>query len=36
MLAARNLLGERHDLERVNADEEYHEIKRKDAAASVV
>jgi protoporphyrinogen oxidase len=36
MLAARNLLGERHDLERVNADEEYHEIKRKHAAASVV
>ena len=28
LLAAKNLLGERHDLERVNADEEYHEIKR--------
>jgi len=28
MLAAKNVLGERHDLERVNADEEYHEIKR--------
>ncbi|MDP9366052.1 MAG: FAD-dependent oxidoreductase [Chloroflexota bacterium] len=28
LLAAKNVLGERHDLERVNADEEYHEIKR--------
>ena len=28
MLAARNVLGEKHDLERVNADDEYHEIKR--------
>jgi protoporphyrinogen oxidase len=28
MLAAKNLLGEHHDLERVNADEEYHEVKR--------
>lgn len=29
MLAAKNILGERHDLERVNADAEYHEIKRQ-------
>ncbi|MDQ3540227.1 MAG: FAD-dependent oxidoreductase [Chloroflexota bacterium] len=36
MLAAKNLLGERHDLERVNADEEYHEIKRTEAQSSVV
>jgi protoporphyrinogen oxidase len=36
MLAARNLLGETHDLERVNADDEYHEIKRKSSAAGVV
>ena len=28
LLAARNILGERHDLDRVNADQEYHEIKR--------
>lgn len=28
LLAAKNLLGERHDLDRVNADREYHEIKR--------
>jgi hypothetical protein len=28
LLAAKNLLGERHDLDRVNADKEYHEIKR--------
>ncbi len=28
LLAAKNILGERHDLDRVNADEEYHEIKR--------
>jgi protoporphyrinogen oxidase len=28
LLAAKNLLGERHDLDRVNADQEYHEIKR--------
>jgi protoporphyrinogen oxidase len=35
LLAAKNLLGERHDLDRVNADREYHEIKRiPDAAAS--
>jgi protoporphyrinogen oxidase len=28
LLAAKNLLGERHDLDRVNADREYHEMKR--------
>jgi len=28
LLAAKNVLGEKHDLERVNADDEYHEIKR--------
>lgn len=28
MLAAKNILGEHHDLEEVNAEEEYHEIKR--------
>jgi protoporphyrinogen oxidase len=28
LLAAKNVLGERHDLDRVNADAEYHEIKR--------
>ena len=28
LLAAKNILGERHDLDRVNADKEYHEIKR--------
>lgn len=28
LLAAKNLLGERHDLDRVNADAEYHELKR--------
>jgi protoporphyrinogen oxidase len=28
MLAAKNVLGEQHDLDRVNADDEYHEIKR--------
>ena len=28
LLAAKNLLGERHDLDRVNAEAEYHEIKR--------
>jgi protoporphyrinogen oxidase len=33
MLAAKNILGEKHDLESVNADEEYHEIKRERAAA---
>ena len=28
LLAAKNILGENHDLDQVNADEEYHEIKR--------
>jgi protoporphyrinogen oxidase len=28
LLAAKNLLGEHNDLDRVNADQEYHEIKR--------
>jgi len=28
LLAAKNILGETHDLDRVNADQEYHEIKR--------
>jgi len=28
LLAAKNILGEHHDLYRVNADQEYHEIKR--------
>lgn len=32
LLAAKNILGERHDLDQVNADKEYHEIKRLDAA----
>lgn len=32
LLAAKNILGERHDLERVNADAEYHEIKRQKEA----
>lgn len=31
LLAAKNILGEHHDLENVNADEEYHEIKRSPA-----
>lgn len=37
LLAAKNLLGEQHDLDRVNADQEYHEIKRvpQPAAANV-
>lgn len=34
MLAAKNILGETHDLENVNADAEYHEIKRKRAASA--
>lgn len=34
LLAAKNLLGERHDLDQVNADEEYHEIKRVPRIAS--
>lgn len=28
LLAAKNILGERHDLDRVNAEKEYHEVKR--------
>ncbi len=28
LLAAKNILGERHDLDQVNAEKEYHEIKR--------
>jgi protoporphyrinogen oxidase len=28
LLAAKNILGEHHDLDQVNADKEYHEIKR--------
>ncbi len=28
LLAAKNILGESHDLDRVNADDDYHEIKR--------
>lgn len=36
MLAAKNILGERHDLERVNADAEYHEIKRQQEQAASV
>lgn len=28
LLAAKNILGEQHDLDRVNADQEYHEVKR--------
>ena len=36
LLAAENILGERHDLDQVNADREYHEIKqvRKPVAAA--
>jgi hypothetical protein len=34
MLAAKNILGERHDLELVNADEEYHEVKRTATSAT--
>jgi len=33
LLAAKNLLGEHHDLDQVNADQEYHEIKRVDEPA---
>ena len=32
MLAAKNLLGEKHDLDQVNAEKEYHEIKRGEPA----
>jgi protoporphyrinogen oxidase len=28
LLAAKNILGERHDLDRVNSEKEYHEVKR--------
>lgn len=31
LLAAKNILGEHHDLDQVNADKEYHEIKRTPA-----
>ena len=34
LLAAKNLLGERHDLDQVNAGKEYHEIKRVPEAAT--
>lgn len=33
LLAAKNILGEHHDLDAVNADEEYHEVKRVPQAA---
>ena len=36
LLAAKNILGERHDLERVNADQEYHEIKRVPSSPAAV
>jgi protoporphyrinogen oxidase len=36
LLAAKNILGERHDLERVNAEREYLEIKRVDKRADSV
>jgi protoporphyrinogen oxidase len=32
LLAAKNLLGEKHDLDQVNAEQEYHEIKRGEPA----
>jgi protoporphyrinogen oxidase len=35
LLAAKNILGEQHDLDRVNADQEYHEIKRVKPAGPV-
>ena len=28
LLAAKNVLGESHDLDRVNAEQEYHEVRR--------
>lgn len=34
LLAARNILGQRHDLNRVNAEQDYHEIKRARPAAA--
>jgi hypothetical protein len=36
LLAAKNILGERHDLDRVNAEREYLEIKRLDKRADSV
>ena len=36
LLAAKNILGERHDLDRVNADQEYHEVKRVPRTAASV
>ena len=35
LLAAKNILGESHDLDRVNAEQEYHEIKRLRPTESV-
>lgn len=35
LLAAKNLLGERHDLDQVNAEKEYHEMKRVPQPAGV-
>ena len=35
LLAAKNILGEHHDLDQVNADDEYHEIKRVAEPAAV-
>jgi len=32
LLAAKNILGEHHDLDQVNADQEYHEIKHVEPA----
>jgi len=32
--AAKNILGQRHDLNRVNAEQKYHEIKRARPAAA--
>ena len=32
LLAAKNILGEHHDLDQVNAEKEYHEIKRVESA----
>lgn len=34
LLAAKNILGEHHDLDQVNADKEYHEIKRVESPAT--
>ncbi len=34
LLAARNILGEAYDLDQVNAEQEYHEIKRADVSIS--